>query len=115
MPATIWTKTTRVHEPWRKGKIGSDFIGNDECGPILKVVAGISTQGIEDVMRRVVACVNACEGIKTEDLEKHGAAAIRRYTVDREQELFNDRDHRPERNDHLPAHRRDTAQEPGKG
>lgn len=115
MAATVWTKSTKVEEPWRKGKIGSDYVGNDN-GPIIKVVAGVGAQGVEDVMRRVVACINACKGIKTEDLEKHGAAAIRRYTVDREQQLFgktDDRNNQSERNCDLPLHRGDPAEEPG--
>lgn len=100
--ATVWTKSSRVSEPWRKGKIGSDYVGN-ENGPILKITAGVGAQVVEDLMRRVVACVNACEGIKTEDLEKHGAAAIRRYTMDREQHLFEEENRESTDNERVAA------------
>lgn len=63
--------TMQFNEPWHEcdeGKCG--------CGQILGPDSTYITSVVKpDVRRRIVACVNACEGIPTEDLEaspRHG-------------------------------------------
>ena len=82
-------------EPWVEIETECDVIEitNDERNglvvPIAKVSTGFNGQvGIEQEAnaRRIVACVNACEGIPTCVLEKQGMVPIEQVTHDIEQQ-----------------------------
>lgn len=82
-------------EPWVEIETECDVIEitNDERNglvvPIAKVSTGFNGQvGIEQEAnaRRIVACVNACEGIPTGVLEKQGMVPIEQVTHDIEQQ-----------------------------
>lgn len=86
---------THTKEPWFEVETECDVIEitNDERNglvvPIAKVSTGFNGQvGIEQEAnaRRIVACVNACEGIPTGVLEKQGMVPIEQVTHDIEQQ-----------------------------
>lgn len=67
-------------EPWTYGHVGDDFwIGDNSDGlnNLARVYwdMGEIPEGRANA-RRIVACVNACSGIKTEDLEALSGTAI---------------------------------------
>lgn len=61
---------SHTKEPWAAYKDGKPSMGNETS--FIKSLAGdLVTYGhlSDDDARRIVACVNACSGIGTEDLE----------------------------------------------
>ena len=71
-----------IYEPWKHVGQGDiiDAHGNDVACVYLR-----ESFENEDVARRVVACVNACEGIMTEYMEKFSATTFNDFKRMKEQ------------------------------
>jgi hypothetical protein len=61
-------------EPWISGPNGLNII-DPKTGFVIALTHGNNLKRRDDI-RRIVACVNACVGIGTEQLEKYGSHAI---------------------------------------
>jgi len=68
------------HEPWSLDGIG---VVRDGLGRMVTDQIGAELSGVDEdtaFMRRIVACVNHCAGMRTEDLEAMGHIAQRTLT-----------------------------------
>lgn len=65
-------KAKHTAEPWRFQKFSDGEYGVIECENPTNIVATLGNGG-ESNARRIVACVNACEGSSTEILESLGS------------------------------------------
>ncbi len=58
---------SHTKEPWASGLHGINIISPDTGFVVVSTYTG--NQNRRDDIRRIVACVNACAGITTEELE----------------------------------------------
>ena len=70
-------KTEHTSEPWRVGRRGNDVVGSNGLGDTVAMMIDCdSDEQTHANARRIVACVNACEGIGTEYLEHFGGTSF---------------------------------------
>lgn len=86
-------------EPWEMHDAGTDepticgMNGDGSCHQIAELVGcqGMSHEHLVACGSRIVACVNACEGIPTEDLQKMGLAAVHKFAAKRAAKLLSEK------------------------